>query len=242
MEPDTATTTAALEHVAALGGYFAVTVRDTAPTDGDWRPVTALYEPAEGALDAVVARTAAQLGTTDLRVGASILQQGYAARLWSPVLGSTATAGLVPRLAIDSVYWRSTNHSVLELLVAAPTAHRAGPDPERTARLVERAVLDEHVRPLADAVRARTGVSAKILAGNTTSALFGTVRVLAGHRLDAAVETVADALLDTPGLRGTGTVDRTGTPPALRRASCCLYYRVPGGGLCGDCVLHGPAR
>jgi iron complex transport system ATP-binding protein len=22
-----------------------------------------------------------------------------------------------------------------------------------------------------------------------------------------------------------------------RRTSCCLYYRVPGGGLCGDCVL-----
>jgi len=21
------------------------------------------------------------------------------------------------------------------------------------------------------------------------------------------------------------------------RASCCLFYRIPGGGLCGDCVL-----
>ncbi|MGB3523980.1 MAG: (2Fe-2S)-binding protein, partial [Mycobacterium sp.] len=26
-----------------------------------------------------------------------------------------------------------------------------------------------------------------------------------------------------------------------RRASCCLFYRTPGGGLCGDCALtHKP--
>ena len=26
--------------------------------------------------------------------------------------------------------------------------------------------------------------------------------------------------------------------PAFTRRTCCLYYRLPGGGLCGDCVLH----
>jgi ferric iron reductase protein FhuF len=26
-------------------------------------------------------------------------------------------------------------------------------------------------------------------------------------------------------------------PPEFRRNSCCLYYRLPEGGLCGDCVL-----
>ncbi|MEU7551440.1 (2Fe-2S)-binding protein [Streptomyces sp. NPDC044571] len=25
---------------------------------------------------------------------------------------------------------------------------------------------------------------------------------------------------------------------AFVRRSCCLYYKVPGGGFCGDCVLR----
>ena len=39
---------------------------------------------------------------------------------------------------------------------------------------------------------------------------------------------------DTP-LSDTGTLGPDGE--GFRRRSCCLYYRVPGGGLCGDCVL-----
>jgi ferric iron reductase protein FhuF len=27
-------------------------------------------------------------------------------------------------------------------------------------------------------------------------------------------------------------------PPDFLRNSCCLYYRLPDGGLCGDCVLR----
>jgi|GEM_PF-1837329 hypothetical protein len=43
-------------------------------------------------------------------------------------------------------------------------------------------------------------------------------------------------LLGTGRLRGTGQL--TGTGLAFRRRSCCLYYRLPGGGLCGDCCLR----
>ncbi|WP_068795984.1 (2Fe-2S)-binding protein [Pseudonocardia sp. HH130630-07] len=54
------------------------------------------------------------------------------------------------------------------------------------------------------------------------------------------------ALVGHPALRGplpegaTGAVRRTGAAGSgwsFRRRSCCLYVRVPGGGLCGDCVL-----
>ncbi|MFI1618174.1 (2Fe-2S)-binding protein [Streptomyces lydicus] len=41
-------------------------------------------------------------------------------------------------------------------------------------------------------------------------------------------------------LRDTGTLDPT--LPAFARRSCCLYYRVPGGGLCADCVLRRARR
>ncbi|MFI2643924.1 (2Fe-2S)-binding protein [Streptomyces sp. NPDC018610] len=36
---------------------------------------------------------------------------------------------------------------------------------------------------------------------------------------------------------GTGTVTGTSTGATFRRRSCCLYYRVPGGGVCGDCCF-----
>jgi ferric iron reductase protein FhuF len=45
---------------------------------------------------------------------------------------------------------------------------------------------------------------------------------------------VAEELLARESLRGHGRYER---PDRFVRASCCLFYRIPGGGLCGDCVL-----
>jgi ferric iron reductase protein FhuF len=49
---------------------------------------------------------------------------------------------------------------------------------------------------------------------------------------------VGQRLLDNAPLTGTGAF--TGT--TFRRTTCCLYYQVPGGGYCGDCVLLGRGR
>jgi ferric iron reductase protein FhuF len=40
-------------------------------------------------------------------------------------------------------------------------------------------------------------------------------------------------------LLGLGELSATAAQlsPSFRRASCCLLYRLPGRGLCGDCVL-----
>jgi iron complex transport system ATP-binding protein len=37
--------------------------------------------------------------------------------------------------------------------------------------------------------------------------------------------------------RLTGAIDFSKDGTNYRRVSCCLYYRTPTGGLCGDCVL-----
>ncbi|WP_199808608.1 (2Fe-2S)-binding protein, partial [Streptomyces sp. NRRL S-146] len=50
--------------------------------------------------------------------------------------------------------------------------------------------------------------------------------------------SLAAELLAHPLLTGAGTLDGT----AFRRRSCCLYYRVPGGGVCGDCCFTRPPR
>ncbi|MFB7511572.1 (2Fe-2S)-binding protein, partial [Streptomyces broussonetiae] len=104
-------------------------------------------------------------------------------------------------------------------------------------------VLERHLAPLGEALRARYGVAAGLLWGNAGSALAGAVRELdrwarAHGRTDVAerTRTLTDDLFAHPLLRATGT--RTGT--AFRRRSCCLYYRVPGGGVCGDCCFNRP--
>jgi FhuF 2Fe-2S C-terminal domain len=56
---------------------------------------------------------------------------------------------------------------------------------------------------------------------------------------------VAQALAQPP-LAGTGRLVRPDPEHARRflvRHNCCLYYRIPGGATCGDCVLTPePAR
>jgi hypothetical protein len=51
---------------------------------------------------------------------------------------------------------------------------------------------------------------------------------------------VVEELLARAPLDGTATLERPDPERArwfLVRRNCCLYYRIPGGGTCGDCVL-----
>ncbi|MGW0334914.1 (2Fe-2S)-binding protein, partial [Streptomyces sp. NPDC003011] len=56
-------------------------------------------------------------------------------------------------------------------------------------------------------------------------------------RAGGRARALAAELLAHPLLVGTGTFTGTLTGTAFRRRSCCLYYRVPGGGVCGDCCF-----
>lgn len=103
--------------------------------------------------------------------------------------------------------------------------------------LANLAVLDE-------ALRERFGVSPKVLRGNAASGLVGALRVLIDRVPGGAAVELAGALLaDGGALAGTGTfIHEEGLGVAFVRRSCCLYYQVPGGGLCGDCVLRAGRR
>ncbi|MGZ4663789.1 MAG: (2Fe-2S)-binding protein, partial [Frankiaceae bacterium] len=54
---------------------------------------------------------------------------------------------------------------------------------------------------------------------------------------------LVERMLELPPLSGTGELVQ---PVRFRperffvRRSCCLFYRVPGAGTCGDCVLTPP--
>ncbi|NKY15460.1 ferric iron reductase [Streptomyces somaliensis DSM 40738] len=182
-----------------------------------------------------VARVAEGLRTPEYRVAASLAQLGLAARLWSVTLGSAALHGVFPDVTPGTLHWDPTRSAPDELWWSG-TATRPG-----TARELREAVQYGHLGPVGDALRAAGPVSPRLLWGNAASALGGAVRELTrwARRHGRAEEAgraaaLAAELLDHPDLAGTLR------GPALRRRTCCLYYRCPGGGLCGDCVFDAP--
>jgi ferric iron reductase protein FhuF len=217
---------AALAEVARVGPFFAVDTDPDIAGQPLWRPFTELYGRA---LPDQIAAARSRVGTNETRVAASLLFQGVAGRLWSPVLAVAAEHGLVPDLDPARVHWRAMSPG--PVLLAAPGTSGLPAD----ASAVHRVVVERHLRPLVDAVREVTPVAEGLLWGNAASALTGALTVLARARPGSAkaATRLAEELLDLPPLRGTGTLG----PSGFRRRSCCLYYRVPGGGLCGDCAL-----
>jgi hypothetical protein len=199
-----------LERIAVWSPYFRV---GTGPVDDGWRATSELRNPATR--DESVADMAMRIGTDEPRVAASTLFFGYVARLWSVTLGSVIDSGRCTRLDPEQVLWR--DDAGLRLHIVDP---ELGDD-----AVVE--VLDRQVEPLVDAWR--DVVAPGLLWGNTASALIG-----AGRVIGSAARPHVDALLADARL--VHTIDRS----TGRRRSCCLYYRTPSGGVCGDCVFPGP--
>ncbi|WP_330261244.1 (2Fe-2S)-binding protein [Streptomyces sp. NBC_00539] len=218
-----------LRRLAAVGPFFRVPYRDTPPGAG-FRPLAELYGDGLGPYVAEIGR---RIGTGAGRVAASTAQFGIASRLWSLGLGCAALSGRVPDLGPDRVWWRLPGSGSLELWLPDPGCRAQGAE-----SLGE--IVPGHLGVLDAQLRERFGVSPLVLRGNSASALVGALRVLMDRIPGGAAVRLAEALLaDGAPLGGTGTfLHEEGLGVAFVRRSCCLYYRVPGGGLCGDCVLR----
>ncbi|MGK5731620.1 (2Fe-2S)-binding protein [Streptomyces sp. URMC 124] len=204
----------------------------------------------EEAVRARVETVAGRLGTKDRRVAASIAYQGIAGRLLSVALGSAVLAGEVPDLG-HGLRWHPARTAPDDLWLPGPAALPAaagGP-----AAVIRAHVLHGPLTELHALTRAVVPVSGRLLWGNAASSLVGSLRVLhawchdRGRPQDATrALDLARAVFDDPLLHGTGTLAAGAAPgsaPSFVRNSCCLYYRVVPGGLCGDCVLrHAPPR
>ncbi|MEV0170497.1 (2Fe-2S)-binding protein [Streptomyces sp. NPDC050803] len=183
-----------------------------------------------------VRKVADALRAPELRIAASVAQQGLAARLWSVALGCAVLYGRLPDLDPRLLRWDADGSAPddLWLTEVRPSAGGAAD-----------AVLHGHLEPLTALVHARYRVAEGLLWGNAGSALAGAARqlerwALAHGRTEVAVRTrsLTAELFAHPLLTGTGTLTGAG----FRRRSCCLYYRVPGGGVCGDCCFTRPPR
>lgn len=173
--------------------------------------------------DGLAQRMLGRLGGAPARVGHSAVVMGLASRLWSILIPPlvrddllVSTAGLVAR----------DEDGGLTLGLRSLDAVRR---PALTQ--VQRAYLDV-LEPVAQSLP----LSGRLVWANVAASLHAVPRV---HALPQARALVTD-LLDRAPLRGE-LVDPAAE--ATRRSqTCCLFYEVPGAGLCGDCALDAVPR
>lgn len=216
-----------LAEISSYKGFFALTVNGGQATG--WHPVHRDY--GDGFADLIDA-TAKRYHTTDLRIGASLVHLGHATRLWSPILACALAHGVVPDLK--------------NLERADDGAQLRMPEPigepvvEVCATSLYRLVVHEHMQPFADGLQVK--LAPALLAGNIASALVGASRALLVARPDlrARIVEITESLLNTGVLAGSGIL--TGSHLGFKRDSCCLFYRLPGRSVCGDCVFRQAPR
>jgi hypothetical protein len=195
---------------AQFGPYFCLE-----PSDPRHRPWVELSSVAAWSDVLPQARAVIGAGAVGDRVVASIVFLGLAARVLSPALGAAVLGTDVA--PVCELAWRVDTGRFLF----------AGRPASLAATLTS-------LSDLAGAVAGHFQVAPRILAGNVSSALVGGARVVSSTRpdlADAVAGIVAEPFADgrLPGALSAG--------PTLHRDSCCLFYRVPGAGYCGDCVL-----
>lgn len=212
-------------------------------------------------LEAVVGELAGRMGVDEFRTAASTFVVGLAARLWSVTLGAVALGSAIPDLDPTVLRWSTAPDgpalSVVRPAYWAPTdrgePETASPDarPERDASEGQSAqgipvamdrpalstVLDANLERLRRALAEIGGFSTPLMWGNTASTLLSSARIVdrhLGHTGRGPSVRQAHRLLSDPRLAGAVVLHEDG---GHRRRSCCLYYRVPDAGLCGDCAL-----
>jgi len=235
---------------AGLGPYF---VWERWSPEAGWRPLAELRDPGmvaervDAARAAMVAMTGLTPADVPVRVIASVTFLGWASRLLSPPLGAAVTQGVLPIADPARSWWRPVPGGPLPVAVGdLATVPCAGRPAGQVAGILLGSAVDVLVRPVLGVFRSRFRLSPRVLWGNVASALAGAAGVIADTAPEHARRAgdVAAACLDRPPLAGTGTLVRPDPDRSRRflvRANCCLYYRIPGGGTCGDCVLTSAA-
>ena len=229
---------AALDLAAEVGPFF-VLERWTA--DAGWRPLRELAERPDvlvervaAAREMLAARSRVEVDEIEERATASIVFLGLAARLVSPAFACAALADRVPDLQLDSLWWQPTVGGPWPMARSDAAGSAPGGN---LATDLDALVLRPIVMPVLEAFGRTFALSPQVLWGNVASSLAGALTMLRTarpDRADAATRLVGE-LLEHGTLAGTGDLDPAG--PSFVRRSCCLFYRVPGAGICGDCVL-----
>jgi iron complex transport system ATP-binding protein len=233
----------ALRRAARLGPFFTLLLPDDDwPDDVNWQSFARLSTPeAVDLLAHQVEATAHALNTDQQRPIASLLHLGAAATICSPLLATAAADALVPDIDPAALQFGYPPTGRLQLALTGLLA-----SPPRTELLPELAdqLIDVAIERLLGAFTAALTTAVPlpepVLTGNIFSSLAAAARLIepagAGVRARALVDLVARRY---PPLHDAGELEWRSPDPAtyFRRRNCCLFYQVPGGGKCGDCIL-----
>lgn len=217
---------AALSAAAQFGPYFALHgTEGTVPLSPQQ-----LYQPER--LRSLLAAVADRIGTEEVRVAASTLQYGLAARYWSLISGSWQCGRLVLDLR-GLGYVRTAADSVeLTLIDRAAWDHGSASADETADRMVQTVVAQ--LSGLHTALRRVTRIADGLLWGNAASSLVSAARTAGAGGDDGRLGDIVSSIL-----RRAPFVDRLSDVPGggTRRRSCCLWYRTTEKSHCGDCPL-----
>lgn len=244
--PEPWTADRALAAAASLGAFFRV---DRAAPAGaiTWAELCAGDRLLVRRVAEVRASLAAGPGSPAVEpaVAASLTHLGLVARLVAPLLGAALVGGVLPVAPAERVQLHLSGANPVPLAVLGATGVPV-PTGAELAAAMSHSWLRPVIDPLTAAVRASFALSAQVLDGNVASAVAGALRMAAAASPESAPRAAEalDAMLEGP-LAGTGRREPDGT---FVRRSCCLFYRLPGGGTCLDCILtdrdrgpcHGP--
>lgn len=226
--------------VAELGEFFALPSAD----DPSWLPIVTLLddaatvgEYARRAQRAIAASMGVAEADVPIKAAASSVQLSIAARLLSPVIGAAICLPAIPVLTTKSVFWQPTSSHRPQLGVAG-IEWVDSTTVEQAAAVIRDSLIGEVLWELNQTMRAAAALSPQVLWGNVASAATGTVTVLAQRRPsdEQRGRALIAALIAAEPLLGAAEF----VEGRFRRRNCCLFYQVPRGGYCGDCVLVAP--
>jgi hypothetical protein len=224
---------------------------------GGWIAGADLTRPDEAPLRAVLGRIGDGMRTKNRKVIAAAFALRFG---WSAAagVGPYLVGECVPDLSLDNMSIRFDPSGFFErvsLHRPRATAIRGVVDPDPDIALVEgradllaclRDALFESARPVVNAMYAWSRFPARAIWGQLMSSWAAPfVLVLTRTRAVGAAEVVAltRALFDDPrpafAMCPTFTATTSAGRPAIRerRATCCLYYRLPEGSYCPSCPL-----
>nr|WP_281496852.1 (2Fe-2S)-binding protein [Ornithinimicrobium sp. F0845] len=182
------------------------------------------------------------------RTAVSAAQVGLVSRFWSIALASVALHDWVPALTTDLVRVAPGHRNPSPIALGDPDAGQRVEELSETVTTLETLVVHGAVAAVTRACQEHGRTSATVLVSNAASSLVAAARVVGGKVPGRAgfLDAVTRHLLQRPWLAAGGSYrraeDDAGAGEAFKRSGCCLYYRLPGHGLCPDCVLVRPGH
>jgi ferric iron reductase protein FhuF len=179
-------------------------------------------------------------GAAEPRVVASLVVLGYAARLVGPTIAVLLRDGILLDAGPNRVRYSYAAGTGFRLTLPEPAGWQGPVDAVRAEWC--RQIVDGHLSALVTAVREVTPVAAGLLWGNVAAGAAGALGALAATGAVSAGRCYDEGrrLLDHGPLRDAGHLSLHDDRLRYRRRSCCLYYRLAGGGTCADCCLRPP--